>query len=211
MEDNRNEELIINRRVPVGEFLKLKKVSFLLYVTLQHMSSWDGIDEHRYIPMYKIKKRKLAKQLDISRTTLDAKFNELEKYGMINYYTTKDGAEYIKLPKVGDYYVIINWKLKFYEAIMRLCDETLLRVLLFHYSYNITTNGKKPLSQRKPYTVTLDYIAESIGASKTNLQKIIDCNEVLSGLEVIRIDKETKIDTQTGAIKTINIYTYLNK
>lgn len=200
-----------NRRVPVGEFLKLKKVSFLLYITLQHESSWSPTEEHRYVDTSKIKKERLAKQLQISRPTLNTYFKELESNGLIEYYTSKDGLKYIILPKVGDYYVIINWKLSFYRAILRRCDETLLRVLLFHHSYNTSVNGRKPPSQRKSYTITLEYIARCIGASENHLQNIIDCNKILEGLDIIRINKDMVINPKDGSVKTINYYTYLKR
>lgn len=198
---NIKEEYIGERRVPVGEYLKLKKNSLLLYIYLQKISTWNDGEKHRYIRECELNKTKMAKELKMTTRSVYDKLKRMEEIGLITYWYKKNGNKedkYIILPQVGDYYTLVDVSLKFVKSILRRCDECLLRVFLFHKSYG--RNGQE-------YYPTLQYIAESVGYSPTNLQRIIDCNNILEGFEIIKIRKEyVRVD---GVTVEKNYYTYL--
>ena len=197
-----DEDCYGTRRVPIGDYLKLKKNSLLLYIYLQKMSKWNQSEIHRYIKLKELDKPKIAKDLKMGLTSIYRKLDSLEKLGLVFYLdkTNKKGEieKYLILPQVGDYYTLVDVKLSFVKAILRQCNETLLRVFLFHKS-----NGM----YGDEYYPTLEYIAKCIGASPTHLQKIIDCNSILEGFEVIRIRKEY-YKGENGLTQK-NYYTYL--
>lgn len=190
------------RRVPVGEYLKLKKNSLLLYIYLQKISKWNQQEIHRYIKESELDKTKISKNLRMSLASVYRKLDNLEKIGLI-FYIEKENKKgkkekYLVLPQVGDYYTLVDVNLKFVKSVLALCDEVLLRVFLFHKTMG--ANGEE-------YYPSLEYIAKSIGYSPTHLQKIIDANNVLEGFEIIKIRKETYRSEQ--GITQKNYYTYL--
>lgn len=194
------------RRIPMGEFLKLKKQSFLLYAELQQISYWNDQEDHRYLRYYELDKTNTAKKLGMSRPTLDSKLKLLEECNMINITTSSDDTKYIILPNIGDYYVLVDFSIKFMKALMAEKNELLLRVMLFHKSYS---EYIKRSSGDKTYSVTLDYIADCVGWSKTHLQNIINTNSILEGFDVIKIEKSYEKSMKNGKLIERNVYTYL--
>lgn len=193
------------RRFPMGEFLKLKKQSFLLYAELQQISKWTEGEDHRYLKYYEINKTKMSKKLGMSKNTLDSKLKLLEESGMITIEEMND-IKYILLPNVGDYYVLVDLNIRFMKALLDEKNELLLRVMLFHKSYSEYVKRSKNESS---YQVTLDYIADCVGWSKTHLQNIINMNTILEGFDVIKIDKSYEKSMKTGKVIERNVYTYL--
>ena len=201
-EDESNEGL---RRIPVGEFLKLKKDSFLLYMALQQMSYREQGEKERYVLEKSLNFSALRRITGIKHgTTMKQKFEQLqidgfvrkgEQYGEVCYF----------LPLVSDYYVLIDMKIREIKAILDLCDESLVRVMLFHKSYSETMKRKG----QKEYSVTLEYIADCIGLSsksRNNIEKIIKCNDALSGFKMLNIEKRWEM--KDGSTQVRNYYTF---
>lgn len=200
MEEQEVKDYIGKRRIPIGDYLKLKKSSLLLYIHLQQISKWTKGEHHRYIFKEEFSVSNASRTTGLSRNTINAKLKVLNEVGMIKYWSNDSGVEYILLPDIGDYYVLVDTSLKFVRAILELCDEVLLRVYLFHKSHGRTQHT---------YSYTLDKIAEEIGYCANNRDRISKANAVLEGFNVIKITKKQLI-TKTG--KTyINQYTYLKE
>ena len=45
-----------NRRMPTGEYLKMKKVNYIIYAKLQQISLRNPEEQHRYVPVSLINK-----------------------------------------------------------------------------------------------------------------------------------------------------------
>ena len=201
------------RRIPVGEYLKLKKESFLLYCYLQQISYFDKVldshSKHRYIYLNSINYSQMKRKTGIKEyRTLYKKLESLERSGFIEKKTTTKGDEVYILPCVGDYYTLIYFKIEYMKSIMKMCDEKLLRVMLFHKSYSKSMKDRKGI---KTYKVTREYIAECIGLKPypVNLQIITDCNNCLAGFKVLKIDKRwEKSENGSGTVER-NYYTFL--
>lgn len=193
------------RRVPVGNFLKLKKISFILYVYLQQISYWDkdSNEEHRYIPFTKINKTKITKELSMGRKTLNDNLQYLIDVGLLNIETAKDGCKYYILPNVGDYYVLCDFTIQGLKTLFMHLSEPLLRVFLFHKSYSIYARK----NNMKEYSVPITKILECIGYSQNNKKLVIDCNMALQEVGVLDIRKESYFDDD-GNVFNRNYYTY---
>lgn len=201
------------RRIPVGEYLKLKKESFLLYCYLQQISYFDqildGDSGHRYLYINSLNYSEMKRKTGIKEyRTLYKKLDSLEKSGFIEKKTTTKGEEVYILPCVGDYYILIDFKIEYMKSIMKLCDEKLLRVMLFHKSYSKAIKTK---TGSNTYKVTREYIAECIGLKPypTNLQIITDCNNCLAGFQVLKIQKRWEKSDKTNSTVERNYYTFL--
>lgn len=192
------------RRIPVGEFLKLKKNALRVYAELQRLSYWNRSEEHRYIPMWQISNTEIAKTLNMSRTTVISKLKELDKAKLIKYIASELDEKYIILPRVGDYYVLVDLQDEVVLDILNNQDSCMFKTYLFHKSFHTYAKSKG----NSNYTVTLEYIAETIGTSPTNLDKIIRCNKWLSDRCVISITKTYNKDRVTLKVKENNTYTF---
>lgn len=195
------------RRVPVGEFLKLKKDSFLLYCALQKISFREEGDKERYIKEIDLNFAQLKSLSGIKDyRTMKNKLKQLEIDGFINQEINNSGEIIYKLPLVGDFYVLLDLEMRHIKAILELCDESLLRVMLFHKSYAETMKRK---GHKGAYTVTLPYIADCIGLSsksRANIEKIIKCNNALEGFGTIKIEK--RWEKKEGSTVERNYYTF---
>ena len=201
------------RRIPVGEYLKLKKESFLLYCYLQQISYFDQILDsdtgHRYIYVDSLNYSEIKRKTGIKEyRTLYKKINSLQSSGFIELKTTKEGKQVYILPCVGDYYTLIDFKIEYMKSIMKMCDENLLRVMLFHKSYSKFLKDRKGICT---YKVNREYIAQCIGLKPypINLQIITDCNNCLAGFKVIKIEKRWEKSEKTGNTVERNYYTFL--
>lgn len=203
-EQNNIEQQDDLRYVPVGEFLKLKKDSFLLYCVLQQDSYRSPHERHRFFYQEDVNYAYLRRKTGIKKyETIVRKFNQLLIDGFIVKKTNQDGKVFYILPCVSDYYVLINFKIQEIKAIMKLCDENLLRVYLFHKSYSLSYPNKE-------YCVTRDYICRCIGLSdkaNKNLQLITDCHDALCGFGILRIVK--KWQQKNGHKVCNNYYKYI--
>lgn len=171
------------RRIPTGEVLKSKEVSFKLYLKLQHISKKnfkDNLNKHRYVPFNLVNKTYLAKELEMSRQTIITKFKGLEKSKLIKSIYTL-GNDYYILPDKKKYYVLLD--IDCIQLLLSNCDEYCIRIFLLHKSYT---------NKYGEYYLTLEQIAEQVGLSKTHLQKIIDSNSRLENLGVLQIDRRTR-------------------
>lgn len=181
-EDESNEGL---RRIPVGEFLKLKKDSFLLYMALQQMSYREQGEKERYVLEKSLNFSALRRITGIKHgATMKQKFEQLQIDGFITKTVDNQGVTRYILPLVSDYYVLIDMKIRCIKAVMELCDENLVRVMLFHKSYSESMKRKG----QKEYSVTRKVICEAIGLSSKaskNLDIITKCNDALEGLGTI--------------------------
>lgn len=182
------------RRVPVGDYLKLKKSSLLLYIYLQQISQWTEGESHRYILKDDLNIAEVQRATGLSRPTITAKLKVLAEVGMINYWTktssTYGNTDYILLPKVGDYYVLVDTSLRFVRGILELCDEVLLRIYLFH---------KSKSRANKKYSYTLTQISEEIGFCKNNESRISKANDILEGFDIIK-QRKKYIKTKYGGV-----------
>lgn len=197
------------RRIPMGEYLKLKKNAIRVYAILQRMSYWNpnGNEDHRYIPMWQFTQSYVASELNLTRNTIGTKLKELKEVGLIKYITNDLGEMYMILPNVGDYYVLVDLEDKDVKDILVNYDSCLLRTYLFHKSFSVYANKKGDSS----YTVTLEYIAETIGFSTTNLGKITDANRELEKRGIITIEKSYKKDRLSLNMIENNTYTFNGK
>lgn len=191
------------RYVPVGEFLKLKKDSFLLYCVLQQDSYRNPHEKHRFFYEEDINYAYLRRKTGIrDLRTIKNKFNQLQVDKFIVKKIGQDGKVFYILPCVSDYYVLVNFKIREIKAIMKLCDENLLRVYLFHKSYSLSYPNKE-------YRVTRDYICRCIGLSdkcSNNLHLITDCHDALCGFGILKVFK--KWEEQDGHRVCCNYYKY---
>lgn len=190
------------RRIPVGEFLKLRKISFLVYMYLQQISYWNSEqqEDHRYIPVESCNKSKTARETGLSRPTVIKVMDELLKEGLVEYKKVNDNYYYI-LPNIGDYYVLCGFTIGQLRAMFNHLSEPLIRVILFHKSFAIYAKRKG----EEEYHVPISYILESIGYSTKSKQVVIECNEVLEGMGVLNIRKVQKFDDEGSAYYT-NMY-----
>lgn len=201
------EKCTTRRRIPIGKFLKLKKINFLVYTYLQQISHWNSTlqENHRYIPFSEINKSKLARELDMSWNTVTKALSNLMKEGLLEIKKTSSATYYI-LPNVGDYYVLYDYTIRELRAMFKHFSDALIRTLLFHKSYSIT--AKK--NGQQEYSVPLPVILETIGYSPTSKDTIIDCNEALKGVGILQIRKEVYYDDD-GRQCMRNYYTYTGK
>lgn len=201
---NENVEAQDNLRyVPVGEFLKLKKDSFLLYCVLQQDSYRNPYEQHRFFYQEDINYAYLRRKTGIKDLrTIKNKFEQLLVDGFIVKKVGKDEKVFYVLPCVSDYYVLVNFKIREIKAIMKLCDENLLRVYLFHKSYSLSYKNRE-------YRVTRDYICRCIGLSdksSNNLRLVTDCHDALCGFGILKITK--KWEQENGKRICRNFYKY---
>lgn len=183
------------RRIPTGEVLESKEISFKLYIKLQHISKRnpeDTVNEHRFVPCNLFNKSNLAKELKVTRQTIIKKFKGLEKCKLIKNITTH-ASEYLILPNKGEHYVLLNDEC--IELLLGSCDEYCIRIFLLHKAYT-NKYGK--------HYLTLTKIAKEVGLSKTHLQKIIDANRILQSLGMLEINKEWEY--KNGKTKENNCY-----
>lgn len=182
--------------VPIDKNIMLIKNSLKIYIYLKNMGEFMENGD-RLLKENSINKTKMAKDLGISLRSIYDKLFCLEKSGYIQYNLI-NGSKYISFPNIAERFVILNTSYSYVKNIISLNNESLLRVFLFHKSMG--RSGEE-------YYPTLQYIAESTGYSPTHLQRIIDCNAILEGFDVIRIRKEyVKVN---GATIEKNYYTYL--
>lgn len=102
------------RRIPVdSKFIGDKKVSDLVYGKFQTESSFNRKGESRIMDNIKLNKSKWAKELGISRPTLDTKIKYLKKVKLV-----VDKGEYFEIPEFGRRYFLIP------EATLRFLVNT---------------------------------------------------------------------------------------
>lgn len=185
------------RRIPTGKLLKLKGISFKVYIKLQAISlrNPNGGDKHRYIPINWINKTTLAKELGVTRPTIVNKFKELEKNKLIRFKKINE-KEYLILPDKGDFYVLLD--LDLIELLLSNCTDHFIKVYLIHKAY---------CNKYGEHYLKLEQIAKEIGVSTTHLQKIIDANVLLQQLGVLEITKEWKYEN--GQTREKNKYKIL--
>lgn len=190
------------RRIPTGKYLKMKKKSLLPYVYLQQISSWSQGDNHRYIETLTLNRAEMCRETGMSNKGIYNQLKHLEEVGLIKYWTKEHewgATEYILLPEVNEFYVLVNFEEDYTKKLLGLQDELLLKMFLFHKSYS-TMNGRS-------YMFTLDYLADGIGYSKSNLNKIVKANAKLEELGIIRQNKKWVRDG--GTTKSFIEYAYL--
>lgn len=200
------------RHMPTGDFLKLEKGCLLIYAYFQlksYRGDGYGLDEvgekHRYLRVEDLNKKDCYRTTRVSRTTIDKKIEILEQTGLIRRQTY-NGKEYYMLD-VQDYYTLVDFKMSFMKAILRRCDDVLLRMFLWHKSYHEWLKRTKPGT--KQYYVSKDKICENLGipVNPYNLERIKDANDILVGFEVISIEK--KYIKKGHNTQQQNWYTYL--
>ena len=198
--------------MPTGEFLKLEKGCLLIYAYLQMISyrgegyGLDDIGEqHRYLRVCDFNKADCFRTTRISRPTIDKKLEILEQSKLIRKQTYNEQEYYIL--DVQDYYTLIDFKMSFMKAILKRCDDVLLRMFLWHKSYHEWLKRCRP-GQTK-YYVSKTKICENLGipSNPVNLQRIKDANDILVGFEVISIEKHYVKDGNNTIQQ--NWYTYL--
>lgn len=91
------------RRMPLDEaFIKDKKVSDLVYGKFQIESKFTEKGESRVMESVKLNKSQWAKDLGLSRPTLDTKIKYLKKAKLI-----VDKGDYFEIPEFGKRYFLI--------------------------------------------------------------------------------------------------------
>ena len=91
------------RRLPLDEvFIKDKKVSDLVYGKFQIESKFTEKGEARIMESVKLNKSQWAKDLGLSRPTLDTKIKYLKKVKLI-----VDKGDYFEIPEFGKTYFLI--------------------------------------------------------------------------------------------------------
>ena len=91
------------RRLPLDEvFIKDKKVSDLVYGKFQIESKFTEKGEARIMERVKLNKSQWAKDLGLSRPTLDTKIKYLKKVKLI-----VDKGDYFEIPEFGKTYFLI--------------------------------------------------------------------------------------------------------
>ena len=91
------------RRLPLDEvFIKDKKVSDLVYGKFQIESKFTEKGEARIMERVKLNKSQWAKDLGLSRPTLDTKIKYLKKVKLI-----VDKGDYSEIPEFGKTYFLI--------------------------------------------------------------------------------------------------------
>ena len=178
------------RRIATGEYLKMKKLNYILYIKLQQISCWNQLENHRYIDWRVINKTELCKDLKTQPKYLYSRLKQLEQYKeLIEVVRDKEGnIKWIKLFNESDYCVFLNLDLDMFKRMMRFTKDICWRVYLCHKA---EYNRVKYKYGKDYYYLTLEEIAERSGYSKTNLGIIQECNEFLmKDMKLITYTKE---------------------
>lgn len=192
-----------NRRMPTGEYLKMKKVNYIIYAKLQQISLRNPEEQHRYVPVSLINKTQLAKEIKSKPNTIRLKLQQLEKVGLIKLVKCESG-DYYKLLNDSDYYELIDLDLKFFKLMLKFTSDLVWRVYLVHKG---ESRRVKERYGKDTYFVTRDEIARRVGYSVTNLQTITDVNEFLK--EINCIEYHSKYIHENGSTKEVNEYKVL--
>lgn len=91
-----------NKRIPLDAFISDKKVSDLVYGKFQLESSFTEKGGARIMESVKLKKSEWARELEMSRPTLDNKIKYLKKVKLI-----VDKGDYFEVPEFGKRYFLI--------------------------------------------------------------------------------------------------------
>lgn len=181
------EEIKENLRIfGAGETLKLRKVNYILYARLQQISYRNPEESHRYINWVMLNKTEFCKSMKLPRKYLNPRLKELEKANLINIVWENEEQghiNYIVLNSEFDYYALIDLDLKFFRLMLEFTTDICWRVYICHLCESRRVRDK---FGKREYYITREEIAERIGYSKDNLEKITRCNQFLK--DIGRID-----------------------
>ena len=185
--------------IPINKTLFSIKNSMKVYIYLKNKAEYNIEDDCRVLKLSNLDRKQMAIELKMSLVSVYRKIEQLESIGYIKIETV-GSVKHMYFPLIEGFYTILNTSYEYSKNILSLASEDVLRVFIFHKSF-----GEKEIT----YTPTLQYIAECIGYSPTHLQKIIDANNILEEMGIIKIKKEyKKVNEQ---VHERNHYKYLKK
>lgn len=149
----------------------------------------------------------MYKKVKLSKPTGIRCMKKLQERGWIElheYETLYDGKrKQIKIPNtIGSIFVKCNLNLDLYKILKGACKSVAVKVYLYHCFM-----GSKHAKAGYTYKQPLQNIARAIGISQTNLMPLVDSNNLLEELGVIKINKHWVNPTNTD-INCENIYTF---
>jgi len=156
------------RYVPIENFLKSKKMSYILYIYLQKISFRIEGNTERYILKNNLNYKKIAEELNMDRRTVSKYIKNFIELGLIKIEKDFMEQEFLVLVILNkiDYILINTYTLNYFSNL----KEYIIRTFLFHKYCQMHYNN---------YYCTLNQIAKQIGYSSTNLNKIIEANNYL--------------------------------
>lgn len=201
------------RRIPTSkEFTKDRKVDAQVYSKLQIKSNWNSElkEEERYIYKNDFSFEMVAQELKMNPKVFGRKMKYLEKAKLIIKRQDAEGKTIYYLPKVFDYYILIEAELL--RVLTNSTNSNTIKLYCIYRSFNDM--------YKKPCIVNQQNLCEMVGLSKRSEEIVKDINICLEALGLITIEKtyindsnKTKcnLSVKTVPYKQSTIYAKLNK
>lgn len=195
------------RFMPIGTkenmFEHLQQLSpnqMRLLMCIQEVSRQDELQrkystpdsQTRYVDLDMISMRSIYKKINISEPTGISCLKKLKELGWIKEIVHTDVWGYKRRYLIirnsvasNDFWTKCSLNTDLYRLVKKGCRPIVVKVYLYH-----CFQGGMNKDKGYKYSCSLKQIAHAVGCSKTNLQQIIDANDLLWELGVIDIDKK---------------------